>query len=238
MGPGHTRLKGHGGSGQEAAGRAAGTCASRRRRSASPRTRRWTSATASSRRRRRCGPSARRSGPTILSARTLCCGPYTKRERDERAAMSMNSTRDDGPGARARERAAAARQKTRVGRLHARQEPAGGARRVSIPTAGRAPGQVSVEGGDGARRGLPRGARQEHVPEEQARQEALNRQRERLLAKRADDRHRARGGPSRRPRRPRRPSARPSWRRSFVPRPRRRLPSVFMSSTDAAARAS
>ena len=34
--------------------------------------------------------------------------------------------------------------------------------------------------------------RDKSTPEEQARQEALNRQRERLLAKRADDRHRAR----------------------------------------------
>ena len=34
--------------------------------------------------------------------------------------------------------------------------------------------------------------RDKSTPEEQARQEALNRQRERLLAQRADDRHRAR----------------------------------------------
>ena len=62
--------------------------------------------------------------------RTLCCGPYTKRERDERAAMSARFDEARRPCARAHA-AAPPQLEKRVGRLHAREGPAGKSRRVA-----------------------------------------------------------------------------------------------------------
>ena len=124
--------------------------------------------------------------------RTLCCGPYTKRERDERAAMSARF--DEGTTVLTKAHAAAPPQldKRRASGDYTRGKGLPAARGASALLPLAVPLDKYLLREATARDAGFLEVRDKSTPEEQARQEALNRQRERLLAKRADDRHRAR----------------------------------------------
>ena len=124
--------------------------------------------------------------------RTLCCGPYTKRERDERAAMSAKF--DEGTTVLTKAHAAAPPQldKRRASGDYTRGKGLPAARGASALLPLAVPLDKYLLREATARDAGFLEVRDKSTPEEQARQEALNRQRERLLAKRADDRHRAR----------------------------------------------
>ena len=156
--------------------------------------------------------------------RTLCCGPYTKRERDERAAMSARF--DEGTTVLTRAHAAAPPQpeKRRLSGDYTRGKglPANRGASALLPLA--VPLDKYLLREASARDAGFLEVRDKSTPEEQARQEALNRQRERLLAKRADDRHRARQRALEEAKATKEAERSSLMAEVLFPRPRRRLP--------------